>query len=377
MTISLKTLRDLQIYKQFAVSQLNSEMSIKEVLTNLGFIQLDSMSVVARSQELVCWARLKNYQLGDLLELYHQDQAVELYSFALTLHLKDNELVPLFQGKAYEALMASSTVAESQTLLAELAEVQPILKRAFIKNKQQGTWQQSPKDRLIDKLWRAGLIEVQRDEKFNKRLHLGKGIRSELSPQVLEYQMYQQLILMTFNNLGIITEGEASHYFNLKKGLTKVILAEMLTAGDIQKIGVENYGEHYLLVSDQELVTNLAEFPTLSPKLLSPFDNLIRDRERTAKLFGIDFKLESYIKAENRRYGYFAMPILIAGELIGTVDLKNERQLGQLIIKGFVFFKPENQERYTAEILGVLTELKDFLNLTELIYQEQIFTGFT
>ena len=366
--INIDTIRQVQLRKQFSSFSRENTPNVQSVLTNLGFIQLDSMSVVARSQELVCWARLKNYQLGDLLELYHQNQAVELYSFALTLHLKNNKLVPLFQGKAYEALMASSTVAESQTLLAELAEVQPILKRAFIKNKQQGTWQQSPKDRLINKLWRAGLIEVQRDENFNKRLLLGKGIRSELSPQVLEYQMYQQLILMTFNNLGIITEGEASHYFNLKKGLTKVVLAEMLTAGDIQKISVENYGEHYLLVSDQELVTNLAEFPILPPKLLSPFDNLIRDRERTAKLFGIDFKLESYIKAEKRRYGYFAMPILIDEKLIGTVDLKKEKQLGFLRVKSLVFFIASNKQKYADEVSELLTELKIFLKLADIVY---------
>lgn len=143
-------------------------------------------------------------------------------------------------------------------------------------------------------------------------------------------ELYANLITLTFNNLGIATKKESADYFHLKKRRFERIFAQLQAAARISTIAVQDTATYYILTSDiPELDQDMLPQPD-SISLLSPFDNLIRDRKRTLKLFGIDYKLESYVPPEKRVFGYYALLILVGNNIVGTIDLKFDKALNKL-----------------------------------------------
>ena len=99
--------------------------------------------------------------------------------------------------------------------------------------------------------------------------------------------------------------------------------------------------------------------------LLSPFDNLIADRQRTSQLFGFDYTIEIYVPAAKRKRGYYAMPILGGDRLLGTVDPFFERKTGRLVVKQVTL---EPGGRFTADARRAVDALARFVGATEVVF---------
>ena len=96
--------------------------------------------------------------------------------------------------------------------------------------------------------------------------------------------------------------------------------------------------------------------------LLSPFDPLIRDRERTAALWDFDFSLEIYVPKAKRRYGYFVMPVLDGDDLVGRIDPLFDRTTGRLVVNAV---HPEQGRKLRLD--EPLASLAAFLGATEVV----------
>ena len=151
----------------------------------------------------------------------------------------------------------------------------------------------------------------------------------------LEKQVYADLILLTFNNLGIATKTDVFNGAHFRKRLFDSIFDKLLKEKQITNITVEGQ-DHYILESDLDAFHHNDILPNMAA-LLTPFDNLIRDRARTLRLFGINYKLESYTPTADRKLGYFALPILIHSDIVGTVDLRFDRARKQLSVNRLVW----------------------------------------
>jgi len=102
--------------------------------------------------------------------------------------------------------------------------------------------------------------------------------------------------------------------------------------------------------------------------LLSPFDPLIYDRERTERLFGFRYRLEMYVPKAQRQHGFFVLPILHGNRLIGRVDPVMDRRSGRLTIQN-LFLEPDTEldEAAGAAVQGAITELGRFLGAREVV----------
>lgn len=330
-----------------------------EILKRLGCVQLDTMTVVTRSQHLVFWSRMKEFREEWLLDWYAQGEIFEHYLHALSILPMEEHLY--FQAKmdAHLAELPASEVLEViQQALAEHGRIDSkrITEQVGGPTHKLGTWERSPVRRAFDRLWRAGQVGVTRNEKFHKlycRLDLqvpAHLLGQTVPPEVTE-QRYTRLALEA---MGAATLKDIADYFRFKARTVERALQQM---PDVRSLEVEGV-TYYVQEADLELLHAAAmqDAPTHST-LLSPFDNLIWFRPRVKALFGLDFKLESYFPEAERQFGYFALPILLRGEIVGTVDLKAERKQKQLAVQRLIW----RGEPYQAELDELLHQLHTFL----------------
>jgi uncharacterized protein YcaQ len=144
------------------------------------------------------------------------------------------------------------------------------------------------------------------------------------------------------------------------------VLAGLEREGRIERVrvaddGTEWPGPWYVHADDLPLLERL-EAGDWQPRttLLSPFDNLIIDRERTQRLFGFHFRMEIYVPRAARRYGYYVLPVLHGDRLVGRVDPAMDRRRGRLVVNA-VHAEPDAPAAAGPAVAAALQELAVFL----------------
>ncbi|MCW5848604.1 MAG: winged helix DNA-binding domain-containing protein, partial [Anaerolineae bacterium] len=162
-----------------------------------------------------------------------------------------------------------------------------------------------------------------------------------LAPPLAEVE--RALVLKAVRAMGITTARWAADYFYLPKTRTARVIDALAAEGQLQRATVEGLDAPAFLHPDNVPLAEAALAGQLVPTtttLLSPFDPLIWDRARASALFGFDYRIECYTPAPQRRYGYFTLPILWRGALIGRLDPKAHRKEGLFEVKA-LHLEPE------------------------------------
>jgi uncharacterized protein len=136
--------------------------------------------------------------------------------------------------------------------------------------------------------------------------------------------------------LGVTPARFVADYFRTKQRETLAAVAELAAAGELIPLKVGDYVEPWYLHPAQLPLAEAALRGELLPTattLLSPFDPLVWHRDRALELFGFDYRIECYTPAEKRRYGYFSLPILHRGQIVGRLDAKAHRSEGRFEVK--------------------------------------------
>ena len=150
--------------------------------------------------------------------------------------------------------------------------------------------------------------------------------------------MRRTLTLKAVRALGITTPRWVADYFRARKRETSALVAALADEGALQRIEVAGWESEAYIHLDNAGLAEAASAGALQPELttlLSPFDPLIWDRARTRAVFGFDYTIECYTPAPKRRYGYFTLPILRHGALVGRIDPKAHRKEGVFEVKSF------------------------------------------
>jgi uncharacterized protein len=358
---------------------------IMGVATDLASLQLDPISVVARSHQLVLWSRLGRYDLADLDTLLWRDRRLfEYWTTAAAIVCTDDYPIHSLLMRRYPSARHAQLrtwLAENQALrrsiLRQLRVSGPLPTRA-IEDRSATDWQSSGwtagrnVDRMLDLLWTQGRILVAGRQGQQRIWDLAERCLPSGAPtrRPPEREVVRLAAQRSLRALGVATARDIDRSFTAGRypGLASV-LAGLQRSGRVEQVrvtadGHERAGPWYVHADDLPLLDRL-QSGDWQPRttLLSPFDNLIINRERTERLFGFHFRLEIYVPKAARRYGYYVLPILHGDRLVGRVDPALDRTTGRLVVNA-IHPEPDAPPAAGPAVATALTELAGFLGAT-------------
>lgn len=308
----------------------------------MGVLQIDSISVVARSPYLVLWSRLGNYEPRWLDELLAEGALFEQWSHAACfIPIEDYGLYRsyMLEGRKKARAWIEAHPEDVSRVMSHIHKNGPTRSAEFERTdgKAGGWWEWKPEKTALECLYSVGELMIsRRDPNFHRVYDLRERVLENALPNWDDdhapspEEASRKLALDAVRSLGVAVPGWAPDYFRTpKKGVAK-LLDELADEGSLMRAGIE--GRPAFVHPDNAEMAASVEPPSVTT-LLSPFDPVVWDRKRASELFGFEYKIEVYTPKAKRRYGYYSLPILHRGSLVGRLDAKAHRKRGTFEVK--------------------------------------------
>ena len=313
--------------------------AIVKCIRHLGYVQIDTISVIQRAHHHVLWNRIENYRPQLLQQLTRQHMTIfEYWSHALSYLPIENYRFTLpikaYFKKQKDPWPKVDPKIKNQVYERVVAEG-PLMARDFENPKSiKGSWfDWKPAKRSLERLFMEGELVVSHRVGFQKVYDTPERVIpsdiDQTAPSPEEYA--QHLIDQCLQAHGIATAEEISY---LRKGIKKQVLAQLEVnkrSGRIRPVRVRGIPNKIYYTTDVRLNNTFRIAKKV--KVLSPFDNLVIQRKRLNQLFGMDYFIECYVPPPKRIYGYFCLPILYGDRFIGLIDAKADRKNKTMIIQ--------------------------------------------
>lgn len=359
--ISPTTARRLAILTQRLAGPRPSSdpAGILQLVRELGCLQLDPISVVARSHQIVLFSRLGSYSQSALDTLLWKDRSLfEYWAHAASIVLTEDfpfhhHMMMNYRAKegTWEARIQDWITRNEplrQHILEEIQRRGPMSSREFEDLSESG-WESTGWNagrnvgRMLDFLWIRGVLMVAGRSGQQKLWDLAERCLPDWTPMELPAteELVRKAAERSLRALGVARPRHISQHFIRGRypGLRER-LEELESAGRIKAVQIgedgEVWPEQWLIHVDNLAQLDAIEAGEWHPRttLLSPFDNLICDRARTETLFGFDFRMEIYVPKTQRKFGYYVLPLLHGDRLIARLDVALERSTARLKVHG-------------------------------------------
>jgi uncharacterized protein len=319
--------------------------AIHELVRHLGCLQLDPTTIVARNHLLVAFSRLGTFRpklmdalLWDQRTLYEYwaHQASIVPSGDRALHAA---LPPPYGDASRTESWVSPRALDVDPILDRLAQVDVVHASDFDQHTQKyesGWGARSEISDGIELLWLRGqIVPAGRDGRGRRWALADRWFGAPITAIPERHDAVRTAVIRSLHALGVATPRQVRRHFmrNRYPGLDG-IWKDLTSGGTIIPVDLGLKGDWCIHVDDIELLERIeaGDFERRTT-LLSPFDNLICDRDRTAALWGFDFRLEIYVP-KTTRWGYFVMPLLHGDRLVARFDLAVDRAAGTLEVRG-------------------------------------------
>ncbi|HEX6042487.1 winged helix-turn-helix domain-containing protein [Longimicrobium sp.] len=339
-------------------------------IRRMGVLQIDTISVVARSPYLVLWSRIGDYDPRWLDALLAERKLFEYWSHeACFVPIEDYPLYrhrmldPSWAGWRYAHTFMDAHRDDAARLLQHVREQGPVRSSDFERKDERGTWWDwKPEKRMLESLFTAGELMIARREGFQRIYDLRERILPSWDDARLPSadEVRRTLVLKAVRSMGIAKAKWVADYFRMDKTSTKLIPDRLADEGALMRVAVEGWKEPAFVHPDHAETMRSAAAGRGKPvltTLLSPFDPLIWDRKRASEVFGFDYRIEVYVPGPKRVYGYYVLPILHRGRLVGRLDAKAHRKDGVFEVKA-LYLEPGVRltDRMTADVASAIAE---------------------
>lgn len=307
-----------------------------KAIQHLGYIQIDTISVIQRAHHHTLWNRNPNYKTTHLDDLVANKHVFEYWSHAAAYLPMEEYRYTLPRKKAFangaEKHWHYKDGYLMNNVLNRIATEGPLMAKDFDdKAKKTGEWQTKPTKQALVNLFMQGELMISHRNNFQKVYDLTERVLpNNLNTSVPNSKEHARFLILKYLKTNGI--GKASEMVYLLKNIKTTVsttLEEMVLNNEILKVEVKK--ENYYTIPS---ALNLLEKPLKRSnlKILSPFDNLLIQRKRAKELFNFDYLLECYVPVSKRKFGYFVLPILWNGTLVARMDCKVDRKLAVLHI---------------------------------------------
>lgn len=310
----------------------------------MALLQIDTIHVVSRSPYLVLHARLGDYPREWLEDTLASAQIFETWAheacFApvddLHIHRAYNRQARQHWGVANARKLAATQRPHLDKLLDHIRTHGAVKSSDFERPEGKGGawWGWKDEKRWLEALFGLGELMIARRENFHRVYDLSERVAPQLlqpAPVPDAAALDVALIVKAVTALGITQARWIHDYFRTKPRLKDADLEPLVAAGTLLRVAVDGWdapGYVHAAHAPQLKKALASQLEATHTALLSPFDPVVWDRERASVFFDFDYRLECYTPEEKRVYGYFVLPILCRGELIGRLDAKAHRAEG-------------------------------------------------
>ena len=395
-TITLGQARQMAVHAQMLNRpQDATPAGMLAAFQQLGCVQLDPLSTIAKSHQLVLRNRTAHTSINalnrDLDQLLWQDKHVfEYWAHCASMVLTED--YPIHQHRM-QTTLKSERVEQCieanknlrNTVLRELKRNGP-LPSTYFEDTSQAAWQSGGwtsgrnVNQMLFYLWLGGKVVVAGRKGTGRLWDLAEKHwpawmpQDKLKPGVLE----QRAALKALNALGVATPQQIkAHFIRGRYPTLKASLIALEKAGRVERVTVEGLVGDWFMPA--ELLPSLDDGALIqappTAQLLSPFDNLICDRKRTQQLFNFDYTIEIYVPKDKRKFGYYVLPILYGdangSALVGRADAQMDRAAGILQVNQ-IYAEPNTpMNRATGRaVAGAVEALAAFLGAQRINYAE-------
>ena len=319
-----------------------TQRHVNSLISRLGVIQIDSVNVLVRSQELPLFSRLGNHDRNAIPKATESQKIFEYWGHEAA-HLPV-EIHPLFRWKMEAARLGKArhwgltsfyddNKAFVKRMLKHVEKNGPTTSRELsTRTEKKGTWWDWDEAKVaLEYLFLTGqLMSRGRGTDFARIYDTPERVLPQRvidAPTPSEHDARKQLLVRSAIAQGVATASDLADYYRQKPAAVKPLIAELVEEGELREVAVDRWTEKAFVHRNAKLPKQLH-----ATALLSPFDSLVWCRPRNERLFNFHYRIEIYTPKEKRKFGYYVLPFIMNGEMVGRVDLKADRANSKLLV---------------------------------------------
>jgi len=383
LRIKNQTARQLWLSAQGLASAPTGPLDVLGMIRALGFLQLDTIQVVARAHHHILWSRNQNYREPMLGPLLARDRSI-FEHFTHDASVIPMEFLPMWerQFRRKRAQLDRSNWykglpgAEARARIKDRIRTEGALSTHAFDSKHddpKAMWSRPPHKLALDYMWYAGELATCHRVNFTKFYDLAERV----FPQSLREERHDDqaqidwLCTSALERMGFGSAGDIQRFWDAASSAD--VRDWLGRAGDrLQPVEVETaQGQWVGALAPASLEDRIAALKPVTGRLriLNPFDPVIRDRNRLSRLFGFDYRVEMFVPAAKRIWGYYVFPILEGQRFVGRIEVKAERSASLLRVLALwpepgVAWPQSRHDRLAAE----LERLRRFVGVDTIVW---------
>ncbi len=342
--------------------------ALRRVIGRIGLLQIDSVNVLVRSHYMPLFSRLGKYPMSLLDDaVYKRRDLFETWAHVASLAPVD--CYPLLRhrmaSEAHPRLVKwmQDNKKYVGAVLEEIRQRGPLTARELDDpGWRRGTWWMRSKGKTaLEWHFRCGAVMACDRPNFERVYDVTERVLPEhvlAMPPVPEREAQREFLMRAARSHGVGTARDLADYYRLPIVRSRELLRELAVEGSLREVRVEGWKEPAYLHPEAK-----APRAIRGRALLTPFDSLVWERSRNERLFDFTYQIEIYVPEKKRQYGYYVLPFLLDGKLVGRVDLKADHKAGKLHAKGVFIEAGLNERRVAGELADELRLMSEWLEL--------------
>ena len=342
----------------------------RRVMRQIGLVQLDSVNVCVRTHYMPFYARLGPYD-RDQLDRWLNDSGENFEYWAHEAAVLPVDRYPLWRWKMEtirpwrraEALLDAHPDLIAN-VLDQVDQHGPLTVRDLDApdHRNETWWGYGPGKVALEVLFAQGQVSALRTNNFTRLYDIpDRMIPAEIvrDATIDKVKSYRTLLRDATRHHGIGTSSDIADYFRLHVPTARTILAQLAEEGTIEEVAVPGWKGPVYVDPDVVRPRRIS-----GATLLSPFDPIVWNRERAERLFGFHYRIEIYVPEPKRVFGYYVLPFLLDGDLVGRVDLKADRKTKTLLVRGAFCEESVDRNLVVSALADELRRFAEWLDLS-------------